>query len=136
MTITTTDPPAGTVTEDPPGWFADVRTVLDAAQANPSSLPRPHVNQAAAQFRLTTTISPAAPRILLAAESVLSAALGVTFTPRYEGRFCILSAVLPGGLRTEIWAWADAVAERRVTGTEVTDVIEWVRKPVDAEVAA
>ncbi len=110
------------------GWFADVHNVLAAAQANPA-LPLPAISAWRATFYLTDS----SPRGLAAAEAALADALGVTFAGYAEDeppQYYVLEADLPGGLKVRIKAWRDDVADRKVTGQTVTEVVEWVRKPV------
>lgn len=127
-------------TENDPraGWFADVRAVLDVAQAHPE-LPRPGTREDAVEFFLLGTVGGGgqAPRILASAEAVLSAALGVTFAGRAgdqdnagERCYYLLEATLPGGTTLRVKAWNTAVAEKRVTGQRVVEDVEWVRLPV------
>lgn len=116
-------------------WFADVRAVLDVAEAHPE-LPKPHVRTDAVEFFLIRTIGPpgpAAPRTLARAETILAAELGVKFTSTAGGAFdenyYILEAELPHGTPLLLKAWAMSVAEKRAIQV-VTDAVEWVRLPV------
>jgi len=109
------------------GWLAAVRAVLDAVGDRPA-LPLPVITPDRASFYLNA-YGPAARRALAAAESALSGALGVTFTPAasQQDPWYTLEAALPGGLTVLLRAAAADVAEQRVTGTAVTVVTEWVR---------
>jgi len=117
------------------GWHADVALVLGAHRANPD-LPRPATGHDYVDFLLTATIGhnkARAPRILAETERILSGALDVTFTAGEhleDGRWLVLEALLPGGTKVRIRAWAPAVAEKRVTGTRTVEETAWVRLPV------
>jgi len=115
------------------GWLAAVRAVLDAVEDRPA-LPLPVITPDRASFYLGA-YGPAARRELAAAESALSDALGVTFTPAasQQAPWYTLEAALPGGLTVLLRAAAIDVAEQRVTGTAVTEVTEWVRLPAEPE---
>ena len=116
------------------GWLAAVRQVLGAVEAHPA-LPLPYITSRRIDFYLPVPRAQNAPRVLAGAEDALSAALGVTFTPRPEPEdsWYVLEATMPGGLEVTLRAPADAVAGRRVTGTTVTDVTEWVRLPAEPD---
>jgi hypothetical protein len=115
------------------GWIAGARAVLDAAEAHPP-LPLPNIISSRATFYLTGH-GFRAPRAFADAEAALSAALGVRFTlsAAQEDPWYTLEAVLPGGLAVLLRAPAADVAEKRVTGTAVTEVTEWVRLPAAPE---
>jgi len=117
-------------------WFGDVRRILDIAELHPE-LPHPWIIIDRVRFRIPG-YGPSVLRDFDAAEAVLSAALHVTFTPPAEpddlGSY-VIEAALPGGTALTVEAPAGAVAEERVTGQTVTDVVEWVRRVAEADEA-
>ncbi len=128
-----------TTEQDPrAAWLRDVRAVLGAVEAHPG-LPLPYISAKTAIFHLFRSHGPRARQCLAAAEAALGDALGVTFAPGTEADaggtviYFNLRAVLPSGLELIIKAWADEVAERRVTGRTFTEVTEWVRLPAEPE---
>ncbi len=115
-------------------WLAAARAILGAVEAHPG-LPLPYISAGYASFYIVT-VGPQAPKALADAETALASALGVTFTPEPEpdeSGLYVLTATLPGALTLAIRTPAASVAERRVTGTTVTEVTEWVRLPAEPE---
>jgi hypothetical protein len=117
-------------------WLADARAVLDVVEAHPG-LARPCILSGHVEFYLSGTISsPDAPLILAIAETILSDELGLEFTGRKgaegdpgERNYYFLEATMANGTPLQITAWAAAVAEPRVTGQVVTDIVKWTRLP-------
>ena len=102
------------------------RAVLDAIEPH-ESLPLPVFGSNQAIFHLYGEVAPGE-------MAALEAALPCEFTASAS-----VDAAHPwfrltgeiGGVRVIITAPAEAVAERKVTGQTVEDVVKWVRKPVD-----
>jgi hypothetical protein len=108
--------------------IAVVRQVLDIVEADPS-LPLPFINF----NRIGWTLygERATPQKLAALEN----ALPCEFTSGMSGearQFFELRGEI-GGVPVVVEAWAESVAEKRVTGTTTTDVVEWVRLPASPE---
>jgi|SRR5579859_1061657 len=116
-------------------WFAGVRRILDIAEPHPL-LGRPSVAGGWIAFTIPGTGAEAR-RCMAAAETLLAAALHASFTgrPDESGYYYVLEAPLPGGLKVQVRAWREAVAEEHVTCT-CGGGTEWVRLPADEPVPA
>lgn len=104
------------------------RRVLDIVEAHPD-LPLPYLRPTGIYWYVTAESRPA--QALAAIEAVLPCEM----TGTASGDKYLLSGELDG-LPVVIEAFASDVAEQRVTGTEVIETREWVRKPVEPQDAA
>lgn len=115
-------------TPDRAAWFAAAREVLGIVEAD-SSLPLPFIAAGGISWGLHG--GNATPAKLAA----LEASLPCEFTEGVsgeDGQYFRLSGEV-GGVPVVIDAWASSVAERKVTGTAVTEAVGWVRKPAGPE---
>ena len=100
--------------------------ILDASEA----LPMPYFSGGRIEFYLDRTN---AVRDLAALESAFAEAGPLAGGVKGERPETWVATGELGGVTVEIWAPAELVAEKRVTGTTVTEIVEWVRLPVQDE---
>lgn len=127
------------MTENTPAravWARNVRAVLRVVETHPA-LPLPYIARDRINFFMVPGLfGPAGRKAVADAETALSNALGITFTGaiRPDNHYYYdLTATLPGGLPLVLQMVASEVAEKRVTGEVVTEVVEWVRRPAGDE---
>jgi len=116
--------------EDRAVYIVGMRRLMDILEADPA-LPLPEMHDRQNQpvtFWLPVASGRTARQMLAALES----AIEIPLTGRIddEGRYYLLEGDLDG-MKIRIKAWADDVAERRVTGTRTVEDVEWVRLPAE-----
>lgn len=117
-----------TTTPDRAAWLAVVRQVLDIVEADPS-LPLPFVGADRVFWSLYG--ERATPRKLAALECALPCEFTGGMSDAAKGMFELRGEI--GGIPVLIDAWAESVAERKVTGVTTVEQVEWVRLPADPE---
>ena len=107
-----------TTTSDHAGWFRDARRVIDVAEVTPGlSIPTISSTRAVFDYRRITHAADAAEAVA-SAETILSYALAVTFTPRTamagdDTERYILEGFMASGLAVDIVAKAAHMSARR-----------------------
>ena len=96
-----------------PGWFRDVRRILDITEVTPG-IPLPHISKDRAVFFFAGIChAEDAVQMLRDAETILGYAFKVTFTPRRtkagSTEHHILTAMLPSGLMIDLVALAEHI---------------------------